>query len=209
MINIFHTVLGMVGTNCYIIINDECKECIVVDPADNSEGIYNVINQENCKLKAILLTHGHFDHMLAADDLRNRSGAIIYAGYEEEDVLNSSSYNLSGVMGGCATTLKADEFLKDNEEFQIAGIRFMAFHTPGHTKGSMCYYIKDIGTLLSGDTLFEASVGRTDFPTGSMSQIIKSIKDKLFVLPDDTKVLPGHGDETTIGYEKKYNPYCQ
>lgn len=209
MINIFHTVLGMVGTNCYIIVNETSKQCIVVDPADDAEAIYGVVLRSECKLEGILLTHGHFDHMLAADELREKSGAKIYAGKEEIDVLSNATYNLSGVMGGFATTLSADVYLEDGQEFMIAGIKMTAIHTPGHTKGSMCYYIPEHNTLISGDTLFAESVGRTDFPTGSMSQIVNSIKTKLFVLPDDTKVLPGHGDETSISYEKRYNPYCQ
>lgn len=207
MINIFHTVLGMVGTNCYIIVNDQTKKCVVVDPADNADAIYGVIKQEQCVLDGILLTHGHFDHMLAAGSLKELSGAKVYAGLEEKEILSDSTYNLSGVMGGKALTLEADEYLKDGQLFELAGIRFKAIHTPGHTKGSMCYYIEECGTLVSGDTLFAESVGRTDFPTGSMSSIVSSIREKLLILPEDTRVLPGHGDETSIQYEKKYNPY--
>lgn len=209
MIKIYHTVLGMVGTNCYIIINEDTKQCVVVDPADDAKSIYGVVEQAGCELKGIFLTHGHFDHMLGAEELKALSGAPIYAGEAEKEVLASSTYNLSGVMGGCETVLEADVYLGDEEEIQVADICFKAIHTPGHTQGGMCYYMKECETVISGDTLFAESVGRTDFPTGSMSQIVNSIKTKLFQLPDETKVLPGHGDETSIGYEKKYNPYCQ
>ncbi len=209
MINIFHTVLGMVGTNCYIIVNEDSKQCVVVDPADHAKGIYGVVEQAECKLEGILLTHGHFDHILAAQELKDMSGAKIYASEEEKSILSSSQHNLSAVMGEGAITLEADEYLKDGVEYEVAGIKFKALHTPGHTKGSMCFYIKECDTLISGDTLFAESVGRTDFPTGSMSQIVNSIKTKLFALPGDTRVLPGHGDETSIDYEKMHNPYCQ
>ena len=106
-------------------------------------------------------------------------------------------------------SLKADYWVKDNEELVLAGIKIKAFHTPGHTCGGMSFYVPAIDSLFSGDTLFAESVGRTDFPTGSMSQIVNSIKTKLFALPEKTVVYPGHGDGTSIGHEKAYNPFCQ
>ena len=106
-------------------------------------------------------------------------------------------------------TIEADEWLTDGQTVETAGISFQVLATPGHTAGGCCYYCKEGGFLFSGDTLFEESVGRTDFPTGSMSSLVRSVKEKLFVLPEDTEVYPGHGDITTIGREKQYNPYCQ
>ena len=104
--------------------------------------------------------------------------------------------------------VSADVYVKDGDEITIAGMDFRVIATPGHTAGGCCYYFKEVGFLLSGDTLFAESVGRTDFPTGSMSELVRSIKEKLFLLPDDTKVYPGHGESTTIGHEKEYNPFC-
>ena len=111
-------------------------------------------------------------------------------------------------MAGRACTVSADEYLKDGQEIEVAGMTLQVIATPGHTGGSCCYYLKEAGFLLSGDTLFQESVGRTDFPTGSMSSLVRSIKEKLFVLPDEVKVYPGHGGATTIGYEKENNPFC-
>ncbi len=111
-------------------------------------------------------------------------------------------------MAGRACTLKANEFLKDGQEMTIEGMTFRVILTPGHTSGSCCYYFEEEHILVSGDTLFQESVGRTDFPTGSYSELIRSIKEKLFVLPDDVRVYPGHGESTSIGYEKIHNPFC-
>lgn len=201
-------VLGMVSTNCYLLINDELKQCVVVDPADNGFMINSRVNYCGCSLSGILLTHGHFDHITGALDVKNEFNAKIYASEEEKEVLATPSYNLSD-SNGRVVTLEADVWHKDGDILKLAGFDIQVINTPGHTKGSCCYYIKDEGMLISGDTLFAQSVGRTDFPTGSMSQIVHSVNEKLCVLPDETKVLPGHGESSTIAYEKKYNPYVE
>lgn len=209
MINIYHNILGQVQTNCYLIVNEEDKQCLIVDPADEYKKIVMMIERTGCVPKGIFLTHGHFDHILAADELRNAYGIKIYASEDEKAILDSPDMNLSSLMGRTPVALKADVYLRDGEELEAAGIKIRAIHTPGHTKGSMCYYIESAKVLMSGDTLFSESVGRTDFPTGSMSEIVNSIKNKLFELPDETRVYPGHGDATEIDYEKQYNPFCQ
>ena len=200
--------LGMVATNCYLIINKETKEALLIDPADNALRISNVIEENVCTLKAILLTHGHFDHIGGAAELKKASGTKVYALAEEKKVCRTPELNLSAQMPP-VVTIEADEWLTDGQTVETAGISFQVIATPGHTVGGCCYYCKEGGFLFSGDTLFEESVGRTDFPTGSMSSLVRSVKEKLFVLPEDTKVYPGHGDITTIGREKQYNPYCQ
>ena len=152
--------------------------------------------------------HGHFDHIWGANELRRLSGAPIYAYEEEKKVCENAAMNVSDQAGRPETVIP-DHYVKDGELLEFAGMRFRLIATPGHTAGSCCYYMEEEKILLSGDTLFEGSVGRTDFPTGSMSSLVRSIKDKLLVLPEDVTVYPGHGEKTTIGDEKKYNPYCQ
>ena len=198
--------LGMVATNCYLIINKETKEALLIDPADNALRISNVIEENGCTLKAILLTHGHFDHIMALNELKKRYNVPVYAHEEEEDVLKQSSLNMSGMIGQIYTT-QADIYVKDGEHLKLAGLDIIVLHTPGHTKGGVCYYLPEEKVLMSGDTLFHCSIGRTDFPTGSMSQLVRSVKEQLFVLPDDVQVYPGHDSVTSIGYEKQYNPF--
>lgn len=198
--------LGMVATNCYLIINKETKEALLIDPADNALRISNVIEENVCTLKAILLTHGHFDHIMALNELKKRYNVPVYAHEEEEDVLKQSSLNMSGMVGQIYTT-QADIYVKDGEHLKLAGLDIIVLHTPGHTKGGVCYYLPEEKVLMSGDTLFHCSIGRTDFPTGSMSQLVRSVKEQLFVLPDDVQVYPGHDSVTSIGYEKQYNPF--
>ena len=198
--------LGMVATNCYLIINKETKEALLIDPADNALRISNVIEENVCTLKAILLTHGHFDHIMALNELKKRYNVPVYAHEEQEDVLKQSSLNMSGMIGQIYTT-QADIYVKDGEHLKLAGLDIIVLHTPGHTKGGVCYYLPEEKVLMSGDTLFHCSIGRTDFPTGSMSQLVRSVKEQLFVLPDDVQVYPGHDSVTSIGYEKQYNPF--
>ena len=198
--------LGMVATNCYLIINKETKEALLIDPADNALRISNVIEENVCTLKAILLTHGHFDHIMALNELKKRYNVPVYAHEAEEEVLKQSSLNMSGMIGQIYTT-QADIYVKDGEHLKLAGLDIIVLHTPGHTKGGVCYYLPEEKVLMSGDTLFHCSIGRTDFPTGSMSQLVRSVKEQLFVLPDDVQVYPGHDSVTSIGYEKQYNPF--
>lgn len=199
-------VLGYIGTNVYFICNEENGKVIVVDPADNGEEVYKAITNSGLSVAAILLTHGHYDHILGVEKLRELSGAKVYASIEEKDVLENANNNLTEEIGN-PFSLAADVYLKDSEEIDIDGIKFKCIITPGHTKGSCCYYFENDNILISGDTLFEGSVGRTDLPTGSMSDIVRSIKEKLIILPDITRVYPGHGGFTTIEEEKKYNPF--
>ena len=206
MYKIDSRILGMVGTNCYLLCNMDIIECVLIDPADSQDEISRMIDESGCSLKGILLTHGHFDHIMAADAVRDKYGVKVYASCDEKNTLEQPHINL-GEAYGLKLSVKADVWHKDGEILKLAGFDIEALHTPGHTEGGSCYYIREIGVLFSGDTLFCGSVGRTDFPGGSMSEIVRSIKEKVMVLPDDTKVYPGHGEGTSVGYERENNPF--
>lgn len=198
--------VGEIGTNCYVIYREAEKKAVIVDPGANGPYILSMCRELSVTPEAILLTHGHFDHILAVADITRAFPDIkIYAGEHEKETLNSPAVNLSSGFGE-SCTVQADEYVKDGDILSIAGISFQVLFTPGHTSGSVCYLIKEEGVLISGDTLFLESLGRTDFPTGSQLMIVKSIRERLFTLPGDTLVYPGHGDMTTIGHEKTYNP---
>lgn len=206
-IKIGRMVLGTCSTNTYFVYREDSQDAVVIDPADYGEHIYESLQKNGFQVAAILLTHGHFDHIWGCEKLRALSGAKVYANEAERDLLGDARKNISA-QAGRACTLHADEYLKDGDVLELAGITFQMIATPGHTPGGCCYYMEEAGMLICGDTLFEESVGRTDFPGGSMSTLVRSIKEKLFTLPDNTKCYPGHGGSTTIGYEKQNNPFC-
>lgn len=207
-----HYVVGMVQTNCYIVINDETKECFIIDPGASGKQLAEKIRQDNLTPVAVLLTHGHFDHAGGAKTLAEEFGIKIYAHEAEADTLHDPQKNVSWMVG-TKETYDADVFLQDEEVIAFAGFEVKVLHTPGHTEGGCCYYIADERVLFSGDTLFAQSVGRTDFPGGSMSQIVRSIQEKLMTLNEpgnlesDIMVYPGHNDPTTIETERMENPY--
>lgn len=208
MMKIQHSVLGMCATNTYYVYDDETKRGLIVDPADSPDTIIAKADSLSMIPEAILITHGHFDHVLAMNKVREHYGIKVYAGLTEKQVLHDMAMNLTSSFG-MGQIFDADIYLKDGEEFETAGYHIKAIEVPGHTIGGMCYYFDKQGVLFSGDTLFCESVGRSDFPGGSASALCRGIKDKLFVLPEHTKVYPGHMDETTIGNEIKYNPFCR
>lgn len=200
-------VLGDVRTNCYLLINEKTLETIIVDPADRADVIIRKAVDEGLNLKAVFLTHGHGDHILAVSDLKRDFGLKVYASEAEKELLSDPEQNLSRALFGVAVTVKPDVFLEDGQEFEEAGMKFRMLLTPGHTPGGCCYYQPEEKVLFSGDTLFSGSIGRTDFPGGNLSTLVRSVKEKLLVLPEDVKVYPGHEEMTSIGQEKKYNPY--
>lgn len=198
-------VLSVCATNCYFVYHEGDNRVILFDPADRGDYIYTALKEKGFEVDTILLTHGHFDHIWGCSKLRQLSGAKVYALDAEEDLLMSSDLNASE-MAGRACVVKANGFFKDEEELEILGFKIKVLATPGHTKGSCCFYFKEDGVLISGDTLFEESVGRTDLPTGSFGELKRSL-EKLKPLPDETVVYPGHGNSTTIGHERDYNPF--
>ena len=205
-LNIDFKIVGPVQTNCYFVMNMDIKKCIIVDPGEEADKLIDYMEKKEVTPIAILLTHGHFDHIMAADAVRDKYGVKVYASCDEKNTLEQPHINL-GEAYGLKLSVKADVWHKDGEILKLAGFDIEALHTPGHTEGGSCYYVREIGVLFSGDTLFCGSVGRTDFPGGSMSEIVRSIKEKVMVLPDDTKVYPGHGEGTSVGYERVNNPF--
>ncbi len=200
--------VGMIETNFYFIHREDSAETIVFDPGASGGAIYNALEERGLEVKAIFLTHAHSDHIMGLDALRSRCFAPVYVCDGEQELCEDSEMNQSVYMGH-ATYVEPTRWLKDGEEIEAAGIRMKVIHTPGHTAGSCCYYIEESNMLICGDTLFASSVGRTDLPTGSEEDLRRSIKEKLYVLPDETVCYPGHGEFTKIGYEKKNNMFVK
>lgn len=198
--------MGICQTNCYFVYREGTQDVIFFDPADRGDYLYEALQDKGFRVAGILLTHGHFDHIWGCGRLRELSGARVYA-YEQEKTVCEDAGNNVSTQAGRTCTVQPDEYLTDGQEVTIAGMTCKLLATPGHTIGSCCYYFEQDGILISGDTLFQESVGRTDLPTGSMSTLVRSIKEKLMSLPDDVDVYPGHGERTTIGYERQNNPF--
>ena len=199
-------IVGPVQTNCYILENEEEHTAVVFDPGDRGDKIFQNVVEHDLHLVAVMLTHGHFDHIGGAKELKDLSGAKLGCLKEEEALCKDPYLNLSNNYG-MNLSVTPDILYTDGEVIEAAGIECKVLKTPGHTSGGCCYYFEDGNILISGDTLFEESVGRTDFPTSSTSELIRSVKERLFILPEETIVYPGHGGVTTIGHEKLYNPF--
>lgn len=206
MLEVKHLTVGMIGTNCYLAVNTMTKETVIIDPGDEAKRIDRLIRENGYIPRAILLTHGHFDHVMAVDALSAEYGLKVYAHELERETLEDPVMNVSGMMGS-TQTFHATDCIRDGELLTLAGYTFQVLLTPGHTRGGVCYYLASEHVLFSGDTLFAGSVGRTDFPGGSMSTLIGSIREKLLALPDETVVYPGHMEVTTIGAERTGNMF--
>lgn len=203
-------VLGAFQTNSYVLQSDESPgECLVVDTGLTADALIAFLQAHSLTPQALVLTHGHGDHIGGVPELLSLWPELtVYAHELEAAVLSDPSLNLS-TMTGMPMTLGGEiQYVVQDQIIEAAGIELKALHTPGHTRGGMSLYAEDQAEVFVGDTLFEESVGRTDFPGGDQTRLIQSIRNQLFVLPDETRVYPGHGPATTIGHEKQHNPYA-
>jgi len=202
-------ILGAYETNCYVLRNnDAAKDCLIIDPGLEAEELIELLDEQQLNPVAVVLTHGHIDHIAGIAAMRSRFPEInIYIHNLDAGMLTEPGKNLSAMTGAAFTTEPEDVSLQEGEIIDPAGVKLLVLHTPGHTPGGISLYSKEDGIAFVGDTLFAGSIGRTDFPGGSMSQLLASVREKLFTLPEETKVYPGHGPATTIAAEKAHNPF--
>lgn len=204
MFTVKKLVTGPLQVNTYILGETESKEAMVIDPGGNAGGVIQVLDRQGWKLKVIVLTHGHGDHLGAVADLQEKTGVPVILHEEDGPMASDSKKNFTAMMGP-GIEITPDGLLQDGDEILLGDQPVTVIHTPGHTQGGIC--LKTDKLLFSGDTLFMQSIGRTDLAGGNHRQLIKSIHDKLFTLDDDVQVFPGHGPDTTIGDERRKNPH--
>ncbi len=200
-------VTGKLYTNCYILGDTKTKDAYVFDAPAHGNEIYEFAENLGYSIKAVILTHGHFDHILGLSELVQRSGAPVFMSESEAELINNPEFNLTAYFIAHLSPIKADKVLRDGDILPLGEYEIRVIHTPGHTIGGLSFYTDNI--LISGDTLFKGSIGKTDHMTGDTEMEIMSIKEKLLTLPDETKVYPGHGEETTIGRERKENIFLR
>ena len=191
--------LGSLQTNCYLAIDEETNKAAIIDPGAQATYLMREIEILGIHIDAILLTHCHFDHNGAVEDLRNKYNVDVYLNEAEEEYMNIDTTGIFGVLP------KFYKFFDEGQEIKVGNLSFKTIFTPGHTKGGTCFLVED--NLFTGDTLFNGSIGRTDFLGGSYNELISSIETKLMSLDNNINVYPGHGPKSSIGYERMRNPF--
>jgi hydroxyacylglutathione hydrolase len=206
-----HVILpvGQLRCNCSIFGDEQSREAIVIDPGDELSKITDVLGKHQLKVKAIIVTHGHIDHVAGAAKLRALTGAPVYMNEKDDALLGALDVQAGWLGVETPERPEIDTPANDGVSLKLGGADFNVMLTPGHTQGSLSIWIPQEQKLISGDTLFRETVGRTDLPGGDSRKILSSIKTRLLPLPDDTVVIPGHGMPTTIGHEKQFNPFLQ
>ena len=206
-----HVILpvGLLRCNCSVFGDEQTREAIVIDPGDEIDNIDRVLEQHQLKVKAIVITHAHIDHVAGAQKLRALTGAPVYLNDRDQELLNALDIQAKWLGIETPPRPKIDAQAEDGTVLSVGPAEFQVMHTPGHTQGSVSLWIPQESKLVAGDTLFRDSIGRTDLPGGDSRQILSSIKTRLFDLPEATVVIPGHGPVTTIGREKERNPFLQ
>ena len=203
-------IVGPLETNCYLIICEDSKESMIIDPGtygDEYRTVLERVIKDGLKVKFIVNTHGHFDHIMGNRLIKEKTGASIMIHRQDLAMLTDPSLNLSRMLGLRVTSPPADIILEDGDTFKVGDEEFRVIHTPGHSRGSVSILGND--AVFTGDTLFAGSIGRTDLPGSSLRDLTRSIMDKLMRLPDQTKVYPGHGPESLIGLERRSNPFVK
>jgi hydroxyacylglutathione hydrolase len=201
--------VGLLQCNCSILGDEASREAIVVDPGDDIPAIQAVLDRHGLRVKQIVITHAHIDHIAGAQQLKRLTGAPVLYNQNDLPLVKMMDVQASWLRMATPEVLPPDVAMTDGQTVGVEGIQGIVLHTPGHTQGSSCLYLPQQLVLLAGDTLFAGSVGRTDLPGGDTKQLIQSIHDRLLVLPDEVLVVPGHGPNTTIGEERLANPFLQ
>lgn len=202
---VYKIAAGVYAANCYIVVDDATSEAMIIDPGGSADELIDFIEKNKFKLKYIILTHGHADHIGGVKEIEEHFDVPIMAHGNEEKLLTDPGKNLSSRMFQQPIEIHPTILLNEGDKFNLGGLVVDILHTPGHTEGGMC--IKIAGNLFTGDTLFKNSLGRSDLHGGNGDELIDSIRNKLLVLDDDTIVWPGHGEESTIGEERLFNPF--
>jgi len=201
--------VGPLQCNCSIIGDETTREAMVIDPGDDIEDILRIINENNLRVKQIVITHAHIDHVGGAMKLRAQTGAPILLNQNDYALLKMLDVQAAWLGMKSPSAVEIEHDLKDGEKVEAGGLSANVLHTPGHTEGSVCLYFPAEKTLIAGDTLFAGSIGRTDLPGGSYRKIMRSLHDRVLALPDETVVIPGHGPTSTIGEEREGNPFLK
>jgi len=210
MLEIRYLSVGILQTNTYLIFDRGSREGVLIDPGDEAERIIDLVNRCDVRVKGIYLTHAHFDHLLALRDLRSDLGCGFYLHRNDEHLLKLAPHYAKEFIGRVTPPPPSpDGWIADGQIIRIGKGYCKVLHTPGHTPGSVCYLLEEERAVLTGDTLFAGSIGRTDLPGGDLEQLRSSILDKLLKLPDDYVIYPGHGPSSTIGVEKRLNPFVR
>ncbi|MGH8103691.1 MAG: MBL fold metallo-hydrolase [bacterium] len=204
---ILRLVTGIYQENCFIVADENSRHGIIIDPGDEADRILAAVKEHNLRITKIVNTHGHVDHIGAVDEIKKALGVPFFIHRADEKLVAWAKPLVAGLMYKLVNAPKIDGFLKESDTVEVGSHTARVIHTPGHTQGGVCLYFEPENAIFVGDTLFQGSIGRTDLPGGNTEQLLTAIKTKLLVIPDDTVCYCGHGEETTIGDEKRFNPF--